>query len=152
MYVYIIGAKDGPFKIGVAKDVKKRLKNLQTGSYSRLYIHAVKKCNSREEARSVELSAHISLSTMKMTGEWFSCALTDAIYATDASEEEIILNEEDAISAVCKKDLGLAYLKTLPQTSLDYLAKYHGLTSATAESINDHILAKYRQLAKDRRR
>lgn len=134
LYVYVIGAENGPFKIGVAKDVKRRLALLQTGSYSKIYIHAVKKCDDRAHAYSVEAAAHKALSEMRMTGEWFSCALADALSAADA--------ELSSTSRADSNDAGLAYFKNQSQAALDYLAKYHGLESATAEAINAHLAAK----------
>jgi len=65
---YIIQAGDGgPVKIGWAKDVKKRLKRLQTGHYERLEI-----IRTIEGGRALGRHFHVRYAANNLTGEWFT--------------------------------------------------------------------------------
>jgi hypothetical protein len=68
--VYIIGSTTGPLKIGIAKDVDKRLSGIQTGHPHRLFVI----CAYRFEAGvapKVERYCHDELSKHRCNGEWF---------------------------------------------------------------------------------
>lgn len=78
MKVYIIGPADGPYKVGIACNPKKRLQELQVGSYQRLILHHVRECASRHEAAAIEAVAHAALGSRRLQGEWFACSLDDA--------------------------------------------------------------------------
>jgi hypothetical protein len=70
-YVYVIGTPSGPFKIGVATDLKARLGSIQTGSHSRIsviYAAVVPK----SQAYAVETHAHEQLKSVRLSGEWFN--------------------------------------------------------------------------------
>ena len=79
MYVYVIASSEsGPSKIGVAADPKKRLKQLQTGSYFPLSLHYVEPIGNAAEA--VERAAHRTLAAKRSGGgrEWFDVTPTEA--------------------------------------------------------------------------
>lgn len=69
-YVYVICANDRTVKIGIARDVGKRLKALQTANSERLLLHSFTEC-SEQEAISTEREAHYILKEKRMVGEWF---------------------------------------------------------------------------------
>jgi hypothetical protein len=67
--VYIIQAgTEGPIKIGYSRDVKKRLRILQTGHYERLHFVFVWENATPAE----ECYLHEGLSPWRLEGEWFA--------------------------------------------------------------------------------
>lgn len=64
--VYFIGSTDGPIKIGIALDVSKRLKGLQTSHPSKLAVLATT-AGGREQ----EKAYHCQFADSRMAGEWF---------------------------------------------------------------------------------
>lgn len=77
-YVYLIGQKeiDGEFKIGStnASDVNKRLKELQTGNSSELYIKDYFKT---DYPFKVEKMLHNHFKSNNLIGEWFDLKESD---------------------------------------------------------------------------
>ena len=73
MYVYFVKAgRNGPIKIGVAMNVKKRMETLQTGNHLKLNLIAKIKCSSKLEAYSLESQLHKKFKGKHIRGEWFS--------------------------------------------------------------------------------
>jgi hypothetical protein len=72
MYLYIIQAKDrrGPVKIGVSRDAKARLINLQSAHYRELEIRTTIDCG-HFNARVIESKVHNWLKDTRIRGEWF---------------------------------------------------------------------------------
>lgn len=75
-FVYAVGDGHGNVKIGVAEDVHKRIRQLQTGNPNRLYLISFVCLASRQQADRVEREAHSFYSHDRVSGEWFS--LSDA--------------------------------------------------------------------------
>ena len=77
-YVYLIGEKDniGKYKIGStkAKDVNKRLKQLQTGNSSELFI---KEYYETEHPFKLEKMLHNRFKSSNLIGEWFELSESD---------------------------------------------------------------------------
>ena len=77
-YVYLIGEKDniGKYKIGStkAKDVNKRLKQLQTGNSSELFI---KEYYETEHPFKLEKMLHNHFKSSNLIGEWFELSEND---------------------------------------------------------------------------
>lgn len=73
-YVYILkaglGAKS-PIKVGVADNVQKRIKQLQTGNPFELLLVMHFECNSRSHAFHIEKTIHEILEGQRLCGEWF---------------------------------------------------------------------------------
>lgn len=70
-FVYFIS--DGEHtKIGVAKNMEKRLSSLQVGNPKKLKIVSFVPCCSEHIARKIEKYLHESLSGCRMVGEWFN--------------------------------------------------------------------------------
>ena len=69
-FVYLIKTRDlEEYKIGFTKgDIKKRLKNLQTGCPSELVLVD---CYESEYATKIESSLHYMLDPYRVNGEWF---------------------------------------------------------------------------------
>jgi len=73
-FVYLIKAgcdPRAPIKIGVAGDVHKRLKQLQTGNPKELILVMHFQCNDRSHAFALEKSIHEILDGQRLCGEWF---------------------------------------------------------------------------------
>lgn len=73
-YIYIISNDQGFVKVGVSKDPKRRLKQLQTGNEHKLELLFTEEFEcSRKHILRVEKLIHKELKriTTKMIGEWF---------------------------------------------------------------------------------
>jgi hypothetical protein len=76
-HIYIIGTESGPFKIGVATNLRDRLGSIQTGSHCKLAImHSVPV--EYADAILVERYVHKKLHAFRLSGEWFNVSLDDA--------------------------------------------------------------------------
>lgn len=72
--VYIVGSQAHSYlKIGIAKDVKRRIRQLQTVSPTKLDVIHVENVP-LEDIRIVEKAAHKALLNCRMSGEWFDCS------------------------------------------------------------------------------
>lgn len=72
--VYLIRSNDGRYKIGIAKDPKKRICQLQTGNSDQLELIETYQS---ENARKIETALHNYYSYGKMVGEWFDLSMTE---------------------------------------------------------------------------
>ena len=83
-FVYIISNDDNDYiKIGVSKNVNKRLKQLQTGSWTKLTL--LYKSIICSNAFNIESIIHTKLKQYKVQGEWFDTSLNQVI---DLLEQE----------------------------------------------------------------
>lgn len=83
-FVYLIGSSsDGPFKIGKANNVKRRLAELQTPWPVKLLL-IESRAVPLAEVLSIESRIHKTLAGYRMAGEWFSCDLATAKAAMDS--------------------------------------------------------------------
>ena len=72
-HVYIIqSGKDGPYKIGMARNVEKRLDELQIGNPQKLYIIAKIYFGTDARAYHIEKQLHRMYSRARIRGEWFN--------------------------------------------------------------------------------
>jgi hypothetical protein len=86
MYVYFIkghlhfrGSARQMWKIGKAKDVARRLRQLQTGCPMDLSIFGTLCCAGAAQATDIERRLHRILEGKKQRGEWFILSSVDAI-------------------------------------------------------------------------
>lgn len=71
-YVYFVQAgENGPIKIGVAKNVKNRLRGLQTANPVKLKVLKNFEFSSEKRAREIEQRFHNFFKHTRMIGEWF---------------------------------------------------------------------------------
>jgi hypothetical protein len=88
-YVYLIGEKDniGKYKIGStkAKDANKRLKQLQTGNSSELFI---KESYETEHPFKLEKMLHNHFKSSNLIGEWFELSESDTEAFRGVCEEK----------------------------------------------------------------
>jgi len=81
VHVYLISANGecGPVKVGIAKDVTKRIRNLQTACpYKLQLVHSFAFPN-RDMAREIESSFHHVEAKHKTHGEWFAFRSMEAL-------------------------------------------------------------------------
>jgi hypothetical protein len=83
--VYVIGAHDGPYKVGIATSVKRRLVSLQITSQHELFLYASREMPNKDAARALERHTHRVLAKWALRGEWFSCPLQDAVETIGAA-------------------------------------------------------------------
>lgn len=97
-YVYLIGeiGKEGKYKIGStkAKNVNKRLKQLQTGNSSKLFI---KESYETEHPFKLEKMLHNHFKSSNLIGEWFELNKedTEAFKGVCEEKEKIISSLKD---------------------------------------------------------
>ena len=88
-FVYLIGDEEMPnrYKIGStrANDVNKRLKQLQTGSSSKLYI---KESFETEHPFKLEKMLHNRFKLLNIIGEWFELSENDVTNFNCVCEEK----------------------------------------------------------------
>lgn len=73
-YVYFVFNQDSnAVKIGVAKNIQKRLSALQTSSPAKLELLGFIKTNNSRDAKKLEHSLHQKFTALWIMGEWFQC-------------------------------------------------------------------------------
>jgi DNA-binding XRE family transcriptional regulator len=70
--IYVIGPKEGPFKIGIADDVGKRRGQLNVGNPLPLHIHNTFQADDEEQASLIEHELHFTFRAKHIRGEWFN--------------------------------------------------------------------------------
>jgi T5orf172 domain len=91
-FIYVIGASDGPQKIGVAVDVKKRLQGIQTGSHLPVTLASAEAVEA-DVAIHVENYAHWILREQRLSGEWFRVTPEQAKQAVHEAVEAVAKGE-----------------------------------------------------------
>lgn len=71
MYVYVIGPKSGPFKIGIAANVETRRSIANVGNHQYLFVHHKHKADDEKQAKIIENELHYQYSSRHIRGEWF---------------------------------------------------------------------------------
>ena len=72
MFVYFLrSGNKGAIKIGLARNVQKRMEVLQAGNAFELKLLAVIPCKSRKEAEWIEERLHKRFHKQRIRGEWF---------------------------------------------------------------------------------
>ena len=69
--VYIVKAGYTQYKIGISKNVTKRLRQLQTGNSERLKVIHIQEYIDISIARIVEKHLHKTMKDCRLNGEWF---------------------------------------------------------------------------------
>lgn len=72
MYIYFVKAEELPrIKIGIAKNITRRLNDLFVGSPTNLYLYGFVRFYSREDAHQEEQKLHKTIRELHYRGEWF---------------------------------------------------------------------------------
>ena len=74
--VYLIRGNNGKYKIGIAKNPKERIRQLQTGNSDQLKIIETYES---ENASTIEFALHAQYSHVKKVGEWFDLSISDEV-------------------------------------------------------------------------
>jgi hypothetical protein len=85
MFIYLLTNDFVQFKIGISKNVKKRIKQLQTGNSQE--INLIKYYKSEKYYKNIETALHNTFNHKKILNEWFKL---DAI---DIEQFEIICSK-----------------------------------------------------------
>jgi Meiotically up-regulated gene 113 len=89
-YIYVIGADQPPYKVGVAKNPEQRLKALQTGHPKPLrLIHKI--ATDAKRTHLLEAAMHRNMRHYQQTGEWFDMPLERLL----AEVEFVIIRYEE---------------------------------------------------------
>jgi hypothetical protein len=85
------------FKIGRAKDVRKRVQNLRTGTSSKLIVHALEPGSAE-----IERQRHRQFESDRRQGEWFSCspALVQHVFNTWKRHRALPPEDQGKIAAL----------------------------------------------------
>ena len=92
---YAISDGTGNVKIGVAKNIERRMKAIQTGNAHPLQLLFEVECCSRSSRESasaayaVEHAAHKELHDKRMYGEWFAVEYIDCYYALEQAIDTV---------------------------------------------------------------
>lgn len=137
--VYVLGPEDGPQKVGVSNDLRRRLVSIQNGNHLDLCIAAAFPVQ-RSEARMVEKFAHRLLWEFKIRGEWFDVTPEQAAAAVMRAVAALRNGEE----IPCPKRAGTINVR-LSEASLALLeeaAAERGLTVSSFMRMAALALAK----------
>lgn len=98
MYVYLIRCEENSYyKIGITKNIQKRIKELQTGSSDIIYL--VNKYES-DFASKIEKGLHNFLGHKRRNNEWFDLTIEDEVNFIDMCtkiEKNLIYLEQNKI-------------------------------------------------------
>ena len=103
-YVYVIGGKEPPYKIGRAKNPKARLSELGCASPVALSIWHTVECGPHG-GRQVEQKAHQLLAEHRLSGEWFDRLLQECVAAVDTALETLVRPRPKLLSGMEPDDL-----------------------------------------------
>lgn len=110
MVVYFVRAGNkGAIKIGVARDVKKRLATMQTGNPFELKVIALIPCSGVQQAFDTERRIHNLFKAKRIRGEWFAGdinfrSIRDAIDIIEDEPTKDQIREYQVISDRCKEN------------------------------------------------
>lgn len=100
-YLYLVQAKTGPVKIGVALDLKGRVGEIQVGNHEQLSIIHHFKIANKNLAHALEYAMHEYYQSKRIRGEWYQLTLVDidhlkqvdAMHFAEMQTEEEVLEE-----------------------------------------------------------
>lgn len=80
-WLYVIGGRRPPYKVGLATNPARRLSEIQVGNPNRMEIRALFYNSSQRDTRDVERAVHLALRKHRRRGEWFGAELDEIISA-----------------------------------------------------------------------
>lgn len=99
-FIYVIGSNGPPYKVGISKDPKRRLKNIQTGHPHKLEILSIKE-TAFNKTKLLETIIHRNINKYKTHGEWFDIELETLLLEIDYA---LIRYEDDPLLGTLAKD------------------------------------------------
>lgn len=137
VYVYFISAGGSPIKIGVSDNPSRRLLDLQTAHYQKLYLLYTLKCGNRQQALEVESAFHRWYDELRIRNEWFK--LTPAQVGSDvALLTAISRNFIELNSFLSANEVARLERKAAGKYSPDKLSR----TADSTKRVIDHLNAK----------
>ena len=117
-FVYVVGSATGPQKIGIAGNVERRLRSVQTGSHVPIVLAFSAETEGDGIAEQVENYAHWILREKRLHGEWFDVTPSEAKAAVSNAAAAVAKGEkiEKLVRNVGRKKLWDVRI-TLPITS-----------------------------------
>jgi len=89
MYIYLINETNtNNYKIGYAKDVNKRIKQLQTSNSNKLNIINTYKIKNTSKWTKLEIMIHNHYKFKRLNGEWFNLEYNDTIDFISVCEQK----------------------------------------------------------------
>lgn len=88
-FVYLFGVGSGYIKIGIAKDVEVRRRELQTGNHEEVKVVHVERCADAKAAYLLEVEVHALLHPYRIRGEWFDVSPEQVLRAIAHAKEEL---------------------------------------------------------------
>ncbi len=100
MFVYIIqSGSEGPYKIGAAINVDKRISDLQVGNPEELTLIAKFDFKDTAKAYHAEYSLHRLYRKSRIRGEWFNNNIklkwADEYFKTDFADQKTVLRKQE---------------------------------------------------------
>lgn len=89
-YIYVIGRKQGPVKVGISNAPGSRLGSIQTGCPFKLELLFAVEAKSRDKAIKHERTFHQVYAKQRLSGEWFDL---EAELAIEGVETELLQDE-----------------------------------------------------------
>lgn len=123
-------------KLGVASDVQKRLRQLQTGNPEKLEVAWIVPAKNTAQAGAIETLLHDFFSSHRKSGEWFNIDIADAAYDKADSLRRVLAGETQRRESNDTSEAHFSATTTnLPLTSgrqevdaiIDEVAKAHGV-------------------------
>lgn len=143
-YVYVIGADDGPQKIGIANDPESRRSLFQTGNHALLKVAAAAPV-SRKEAGIVERYAHWLLRDQRVRGEWFNVSPDEARQAIDDAVRAVRERKELPFKTSGRSAIGTRFAPEVRKIIEEEAAADNRAASHWIEKVVlDHLKAKGR--------
>jgi|ERR1700729_3349632 len=139
MYVYAIRAGNH-LKIGVTRDIKKRLSGLQTASAVKLQLTGLWTFDNMAQAHAVERSLHSLFADKCTHGEWFEGVETPEIEAAiphfaDHRPSKATLGQRNYLNERSLAVRGAARNVNATKNQLEQKLRRDGLTKIEAQSL-----------------
>lgn len=141
-YVYVIGGTDKPYKIGTAKDVKRRFTDLQISSSVPLYVHLTA---DTQDGRALEQRVHTRLSRFRVRGEWFDCSIPeieDAMTSEGLTPIAAVIGRPIPILSSAEPMSGASFVEWVKAMKTEYGASDLALQEALCMSEIEFMRAK----------
>jgi hypothetical protein len=101
-HVYLLETEHGYHKIGVARDVERRAREIQSGMPFKVkVVHSFRSANARE----AEFALHMRFNAKRRSGEWFELSPDDVAYVKqqDGQRHEALLREAEREFALTRR-------------------------------------------------
>lgn len=94
-YLYIIGRREGPIKVGITSKPIGRLKMLGTGCPFPIAILHLRLMDDRDHARWHEKCVHAACAQHRLSGEWFDMSCNEAVEQIETSIQKWFYLEQE---------------------------------------------------------